>query len=163
MRTLVGSYGVAVLVFSVLTSAHAANSKSSACTFADGKQISVRYSSATSDDHKLPQGKMWSPGDSPMYLFTSAPLVVGANQVPVGAYTMFLVPEKNKWTLILNKGVSSSGHYDEHQDLLRVPMQVGALDTPQAFTVFFGHVAPKQCNMRIYESNVGAWEEFKER
>jgi hypothetical protein len=163
MRTVIGICWVTILVLSVVATAQTKDSKSSACTFDDGKQITVRYSSAANDDHKLPEGKVWSPGDSPIYLFTSAPLIVGTEQIPVGAYSMFLVPEKNNWTLILNKNVSGGGHYDEHQDLLRVPMPVGALSTPQAFAIFFGHVAPKQCNMRIYESKVGAWEEFKEK
>lgn len=163
MRMLSGKYWITILVLSALGSAHTSDSNSSSCTFDDGKQISVRYSSSANDGHRLPEGKVWSPGDSPMYLFTSAPLRVGTDQIPVGAYSMFLVPEKNSWTLILNKNVSSGGHYDEHQDLLRLPMEVGALSNPQAFTVFFGHVAPKQCNMRIYDSKVGAWEEFKEQ
>jgi hypothetical protein len=163
MRTLIVTHLITIVVLSVSGIAQADDSKSSACTFADGEQMSVRYSAVGNDNHKLPEGKVWSPGNSPMYLFTSAPLVVGTDQIPAEAYSMFLVPEKNDWTLILNKNVSSGSHYDEHQDLLRVPMQVGALSTPQAFTVFFGHVAPKQCNMRIYESKVGAWEEFKEK
>jgi hypothetical protein len=43
-------------------------------------------------------------------------------------------------------------------------MPLGQLSEPQkALDVFFGHVAPKQCNMRIYYGKAGAWVEFKER
>jgi hypothetical protein len=164
MRMLFGSHLAAILlILSAFGFAQTSDLKSSACTFDDGKQISVRYSPAANTDHRLPEGKVWSPGGSPMYLFTSAPLVVGTDQIPVGAYSMFFVPQKNNWILILNKNVASSSHYDQHQDLLRLPMQVATLSSPQAFTVVFGHVAPKQCNMRIYESKLAAWEEFKEK
>ncbi len=146
---------------SVLATAQAAQSKSSACTFDDGQQIAVRYTSA-SQDAKLRDGEVWSPGNSPMYFFTSAPLSVGQFQIPVGAYSMFVVPEKDHWTLVVNKNVGTGSKYDEHQDLLRVPMQLGVLGNAQPFTIFFGHMAPKQCNMRMYEGKIGAWEEFKE-
>ena len=44
-----------------------------------------------------------------------------------------------------------------------MPMQSGHLSEPQPFVVSFGHIAPKQCNMRIYDGKIGTWAEFKEK
>jgi hypothetical protein len=77
---------------------------------------------------------------------------------------MYVIPQKKSWTLVLNKNVSESSSYDEHQDLARIEMQIGQLSEPdQQFSVFFGHVAPKQCNMRIYVGKIGSWIEFREK
>jgi hypothetical protein len=77
---------------------------------------------------------------------------------------MYVIPHRGNWTLILNKNVSEGSKYDEHQDLSRAEMQMGQLSQPnQQFSVFFGHVAPKQCNMRMYYGKTGTWVEFKEK
>ena len=135
-----------------------------ACDFQDGKELSVRHieEEAIHGKDKLPEGKLWTPGGAPMFLFTDTELLIGDSSVPTGAYSMYVIPAKNSWTLVLNKNVSDPNKYDEHQDLLRVPMQTGQLSKPEQFAVSFGHVAPKQCNMRIYYGKTGAWAEFKE-
>lgn len=98
-----------------------------------------------------------------MFFFTDTPLKIENSQIPMGAYSMYIVPQRNDWILVLNKNVKEGGKYDERLDLLRVPMQIGQLDDKEPFKVLFGHVAPGQCNMRIYEGKAGTWTEFKEQ
>ena len=141
------------------------NTSTAACSFQDGKQISVRHTSTEVKGTKdaLPEGRLWMPGGAPMFLFASTELTVGNGDVPVGAYSMYVIPGKDSWTLVLNKNVSDASKYDQHEDLLRVPMEMGRLSSPEHFNVSFGHVAPKQCNMRIYYGKAGVWAEFKEK
>jgi hypothetical protein len=97
-----------------------------------------------------------------MYLFTTTDVKVGETLVPTGAYSMFVIPEKHQWTLVVNKDVNDK-KYDPQQDLARAPMELGMLDEGQKqVDVVLGHMAPKQCNMRIYYGKTGAWAEFKE-
>jgi Protein of unknown function (DUF2911) len=135
------------------------------CSFQDGKQISVRYDSELNEDKKaLSKGRLWMPGGEPMWLFTQAALSVDTSEIPIGAYSMYIIPDKQDWILIVNKNVSAGRNYNEHEDLARVRMPLGQLSEPQKeFDLFFGHVAPKQCNMRIYYGQSGAWAEFKEK
>jgi hypothetical protein len=131
----------------------------SSCTFQDGNQLTVRYSNVAPDKKRdLPLGKVWSPGDVPMLLFTESPLTVGNVAVPVGAYSMYVIPDKTKWTLIVSKNVTAGSAYDEKQDLVRVPMETGKLslaaEQPQ---VSFGHIAPKVCSLRVDYAKTGAW------
>lgn len=142
-----------------------ANTDTATCSFQDGNQLSVRYNGeSTGGKDGLPEGKLWTADSVPMLLFTPVKLFISSSEIPVGAYSMYVIPHKNGWTLILNKNVSAGSKYDEHQDLLRVEMQVGQLSAQnKQFTVLFGHVAPRQCNMRMYYGKTGAWTEFKEQ
>lgn len=155
------------LLFTLVNSGLAqtpSSSTTAACSFQDGRQLSVRHTSdeAVLGKDKLPEGKLWIPGGAPLFLFTEVPLSVGNLEIPVGAYSMYLIPEKGNWTLVLNKKVTEAEKYDKGQDLARVPMEIGQLSAPEKFAISFGHVAPKQCNMRIYYGKTGAWAEFKE-
>ena len=99
-----------------------------------------------------------------MVLFTQTALTLGNSQIPEGAYSLYVIPEKENWTLVVNKNVAAGSKYDEKQDLVRAPMQSGEIDNPlKQPKVVFAHVAPKQCNMRLYYEKTGAWVEFKER
>jgi len=136
------------------------------CTFSDSKQILVRYHNPTAGNKKRqpPFGKVWAPGGSAMTLFTQSALAVDNSLIPIGAYSLYVIPEAKNWTLVVNKNVTTDQNYDQRQDLLRVPMPTGTLGHPvEKLKVYFGHVAPKQCNMRIYFGKIGAWTEFKER
>jgi len=144
-------------------SQQSATNSTAACTFQDGKQLGIQYEKVPSlKKVDLSSGKLWTPGEKPMVLFTQADLTVGHSQIPVGAYSLYFIPGKDHWTLVVNKGIKK-GQYEQQQDLVRVAMDVGQLSTPEQFNLFFAHVAPKQCNLRIYEGKTGAWAEFHEK
>jgi Protein of unknown function (DUF2911) len=63
---------------------------------------------------------------------------------------MFVIPDDDKWTLIISRSTDTSGKYDEHQDLMRVPMQWGELSSPEnRFSIYFAQSASGQCTMRL--------------
>lgn len=140
-------------------------SDTAACAFEDGKQLSVRYNRPiASDKEKLPIGKVWEPGDSPMFLFTETELTVGNATVPVGAFSMYAIPGKQDWTLVINKNVTAGAPYDQQQDIVRAPMETGQLSQPEKkFTVYFGRTGPKQCSMRLDFGKTRAWIELNEK
>jgi hypothetical protein len=135
-----------------------------ACTFEDGKQLSMRYNAVSVGKEDLPLGSLYSPGNSPMFLFSQTSMTVGKAEIPAGAFSVYVIPDKKEWTLVINKNVTAGSEYDEKQDLARIPMQSGRLGTAtKRFRVVFAHVGPKQCNMRIYYRRSGAWAEFHEK
>jgi len=154
---------------SLLACASQASSKdqfaSVSCAFDDGKEIKIQYnSSPPKHGTEFREGQRWQPGGSLMILFTQTVLTVGNSVIPEGAYSLYVIPEKQKWTLIVNKSVTPNSKYDPAQDLVRVPMPTGeigqALKEPK---LTFAHIAPKQCNLRLYYENTGAWAEFREK
>jgi len=69
--------------------------------------------------HEIPYDKVWAPGGKPMTMFLNHPVMLEGKDIPVGAYTMFVIPDDDKWTLIISRSTDTSGKYDEHQDLMR--------------------------------------------
>jgi len=137
----------------------------SVCTFDDGKQMKVEYNNSSANHkYEFHEGKLWEPGGSPMFLFTQTALTLGGSEIPAGAYSLYVIPEKQNWTLAVNRNVTASREYDEKQDLVRAPMQIGHIGSPvKALQIAIGHVAAKDCNIRLYYESTGAWAEFREK
>ncbi len=144
----------------------AANLAEAVCTFADGKQMKVEYSNKSTSKHgeELHDGKLWEVGGAAMFLFTESALTLGSSVVPQGAYSLYVIPEKQNWILVVNKSAALAGKYDEKQDLARAPMGIGQTGSPVIpAQIAFDHIAPKQCNLRVYYQKTGAWAEFHEK
>jgi hypothetical protein len=142
---------------------------SATCNFDQEKQLVVEYQHMSvnlkrSLSSQVPFGKVWTPGGKPLTLFTNTPIQIGSRQLPMGAYTLFVVPNSKQWTLIVSKSTDISGAYNQQDDLVRVPMDSGELPTPEAdLNVSFGHVAPQQCNIRIVLEKYGHFASIQER
>jgi hypothetical protein len=141
------------------------NSQTAFCDYDDGQEISIRYTSSIAHPKDEPHnGKVWLPGGTPMTLFTATPVTLGDSTIPPGAYTVYVIPNKKEWTLIVNKNVRAGAAYDEHQDVARSPMELGEVDIPpKELQVSFAHIAPKDCSIRLYYGKVGAFTDFKEK
>jgi hypothetical protein len=136
-----------------------------ACSFDDGKEMSVRYSKAPDRrGEEMHDGKLWEAGGSPMLLFTQTGLTLGHADLPAGAYSMYVIPKRKSWTLVVSSNVSGGGKYDEKQDLVRESMELGELShTAEQPEVAFGKIGPKQCSMNVYYGKQGAWTTFEEK
>lgn len=167
MRLIAVCALLTVLVISV-TSAMAQDSESQLqtayCNYGDGNQISVRYDATGKSKEEPKNGKLWEPGGSAMTLYTQAPVVLNQVEIPVGAFTIYVVPGKKEWTLVVNKNVTPGSKYDEAQDLVRSPMELGDLNPPvKPLQVALAHMAPKTCTIRLYYGSVGAQADFTEK
>lgn len=139
------------------------STRDSTCVFEDGQQVRVSYVAKVEELKKdLPRDKVWTPGDQPMILFTDTALLLGSTNIPAGAYSMYFIPSKDDWTVIVNKDVTPGDHYDQTKDLARTTMETGKLPISQQFQLAFARMKPKQCSLRIYYGKVGVWAEFNE-
>lgn len=108
-----------------------------------GKKIAIDYSRPSMKGRQVfggivPYGQVWRTGaNEATTLSTEADLQIGNLSVPKGKYTIYTVPETDKWTLVINKQTGQWGtEYDQKQDLGRVPMQVNKTDQPvEMFTI----------------------------
>src|ERR1700739_3989765 len=139
------------------------------CNFDATRQIAVEYQRASFDVKKrifgkeIPYDRVWAPGGKPMTLFTNTPLSIDGTSLPAGAYTLFVIQDQKKWTLVVSKSSDTSGKYDEKDDLGRFPMEFGELSSAEPdFSVYFGHIAPDQCSMRIDLGRARAWVTIRE-
>jgi hypothetical protein len=129
------------------------------CNFADGKTVAVAYSSPRAKGRKIfgapnsdpkplvPYGEVWRAGANEATTITvDTDVTIGGKTVPAGTYTLFTIPNQDKWTLIINKttkngkggplwGVPYPG---EEGDFARVDMKASKLGSPvENFTISF--------------------------
>jgi hypothetical protein len=135
------------------------------CDFTDGQEISVEYNNSRMSEKDEPRnGKVWLPAGSPLTLFTQVPLILNHVELGVGAYSMYVIPNKKEWTLIVSRNVTTPKTYDEKQDLARAPMELGGVSgPPKQLQVSFAHTAPKVCSIRLYYESTGAFTDFTEK
>lgn len=134
------------------------------CNFDDGNQVSVQYNNTGKSKDEPHNGKVWEPGGSPMTLYTQVPVVLNNVTIPVGAFSVYVIPNKKEWTLIVNKNVTPGSKYDEAQDMVRAPMELGDLSQPvKPIQVVLAHMGTKLCSIRLYYGNTGALTEFTEK
>ena len=77
--------------------------------------------------------------------------MVGGEHVPAGNYTLFAIPNKEKWTLIINKKTGEWGipYTYESDELARVDMKVSPTSAPvEDFTIAFDKAA-SGCTLRM--------------
>ncbi len=140
--------------------AQSAPSSTASCTLGDDRQVYIRYNAVSGKAGKPSNGKPWTPGGAPMTLFTEAQLAFGGATIPVGAYTIYPIPGKDKWSLVVNKNVTAGAAYDEKQDLARAAMETDQV--PQAADVLeiaFAHVGSR-CTLRIYFGKAASFADF---
>jgi hypothetical protein len=142
--------------------AQAANPPNSTttCNLDDGRQVYVRYNAVSTNKEKIANGKPWTPGGAPMTLFTEAQLTLGSSMIPIGAYTVYPIPARDHWTLVVNKNVTPGAAYDEKQDIARAPMETAQVAQPsEGLEVAFAHVGAK-CTLRVYIGKTASFADF---
>jgi len=129
------------------------------CNLDDGKQVSIRYNNVSAKSEKLSNGKPWTPGGSPMTLFTEAQLTFGGATIAPGAYTVYPIPGK-QWTLAINKNVAAHSSYDEKDDVARSTIETDQVgETADSLEVAFAHMGEK-CTLRIYFAKTAVFATF---
>lgn len=111
-----------------------------------GKSLTIDYSSPRLKGRKFgkdlaPFGEVWRTGANESTTFvTTADITVGGTPVPAGNYTLFTIPNQDKWTLIISKktGEWGTNYPGPSNDLARIDMKVSSLPSPvEDFTISF--------------------------
>ena len=88
-----------------------------------------------------PYGQVWRTGANEATEITvTEPVLMNMVVVDAGTYSLFTIPNKEKWTVILNNGLGQWGAFDynEQLDAYRFDVPVQSLETPvEAFAISF--------------------------
>jgi hypothetical protein len=89
----------------------------------------------------VPYGQVWRLGaNEATELTTTGDITLAGKPLPAGTYSVYAIPQADKWTLIVNKDLGAWGayKYDQAKDVLRVdvPAKKGA-EAYEAFTIAF--------------------------
>ncbi|MFL5403343.1 MAG: DUF2911 domain-containing protein [Gemmatimonadales bacterium] len=68
----------------------------------------------------VPYGKLWRTGaNEPTIFFTTIPLTVAGIAVTPGVYSLYTVPGRNEWEIIVNRSISQWGREDQYTDQVK--------------------------------------------
>ena len=165
MRKLLGVSGVVllcVIVAAIVVRARQDKSKrpslpaTAKCELAGGKSVAIDYSSPRKKGRLIfgdlvPYGQVWRAGANEATTFvTTADLMVGGTRVPASSYTIFTIPDKDKWTLVISKKTGEWGipYPGEKEDLARIDMKVASGPPMENFTIAFDKGA-RGCTLKM--------------
>ena len=123
-----------------------------------GKTLNIKYNSPSLRGRHLggpeivPWDQVWRTGANPATtLTTPVPLHIGTLLVPAGTYTIYTMPSRDKWMLIVNKQTGQWGtEYDMAKDLGRVEMKPHKLPSSQeVMSISFDDIKKDSAEMHI--------------
>lgn len=89
----------------------------------------------------VPYGEVWRTGANEATEITfTKDVIINGHKLKAGTYTIFTIPEKDKWTVIFNSDLGQWGAYNYNPDknILKIEAKVSELAiTYEAFTIEF--------------------------
>lgn len=106
----------------------------------------------------VPWRSVWRTGaNANTKLSVSKDIFLEGNKLPKGKYGLYTIPEKDQWTVIINKDTTLWGHYgyDEKNDLLRFQVKPVLHDEEvETLTINFKNVNDKGAIIEIRWGNI---------
>ncbi len=100
-----------------------------------------------------PYGDVWRTGANEATEITiTEPILMGNDQIDPGTYSLFTIPEKEEWTIILNYelGLWGAFDYNPDKDYKRFKVPVVELEQPvEVFTIEFDEVVNEVTTLRM--------------
>jgi hypothetical protein len=131
----------------------------------EGKKLRVDYGAPSMRGRKVmgglvPYGEVWCAGaNDATTLITEADLDIAGLKVPKGSYTLWTIPGKTEWTLIVNKQTGQwHTEYDERRDLGRVKINVKSLPIPvERFRIELAATGANKGTLGLIWETTEAW------
>lgn len=110
--------------------------------------IKITYSQPQKKDREIfgslvPFGKVWRTGaNEATELTTTRDILVDSVILRAGTYSLFTIPQPDKWTIVINSDVGLWGayNYNPQKDLWRFDVPVQSTDKMyEPFTISFNH------------------------
>ena len=110
--------------------------------------IKVTYSQPQKKDRDIfgslvPFGKVWRTGaNEATEITTTRDILIDSILLRAGTYSLFTIPEREKWTIVINSDVGLWGayNYNQDKDLWRFDVPVRSTDKMyDPFTIIFNH------------------------
>jgi tetratricopeptide (TPR) repeat protein len=111
--------------------------------------------------HVEPYDSVWRAGANwPTKIIFRDAVEIGGTKVDTGTYVLYLIPTKNNWTFILNRGLENWGSdgYKANQDVLRFSVKPETTkDFRETLSYEFNAITGQSCELAI------SWENWKLR
>lgn len=105
----------------------------------------------------VPYGELWRTGASDATILTSTdPMTVGGKLLPAGKYSLFTIPTRTEWTVILNSYTEGHGTagYEAKNDVLRFTVKPdSSVRFYESFTIEVQDLVKNQANLYLTWAN----------
>jgi hypothetical protein len=125
-------------------------------------EISIDYSSPSVKGRAIwgdvvPFDKVWRAGANAATKITlSKDVVIEGTAVPKGSYSIFMIPTKTEWTVIINKNpTASTDEYKQEMDLLRFKVTPSAASNRDRLSYFVSDFTEENAMVSM------EWEKLK--
>ena len=121
-------------------------------------KVTITYSRPSVKDRVIfgginPYGEVWRTGaNAATTISFTENVIFEGHSVPAGTYSLFTIPDKNEWTIILNKTAKQWGAYSYNQkdDLLRVKVKsTYRAEKRESFTIQFADVTTHSADLHL--------------
>lgn len=98
-----------------------------------------------------PKDKVWRTGANESTVITlSSDVMIGGTAVSAGTYSIYTIPQGDKWTIIINSKLSWGTQYDKAMDVERISVPAkhdqGAVEW---FTIYFSDLSDTSATMNL--------------
>lgn len=124
--------------------------------------LSINYSRPAAKGRRIfgglvPYGELWRTGASDATILTvTDPVTLAGKHLAAGSYSLFTIPGRQEWTVILNSHVGGHGldGYDAKNDVLRFSVQAdSSLRFYESFTIEVGDIVRNRSNLYLLWAN----------
>ncbi|KAA2242608.1 DUF2911 domain-containing protein [Chitinophaga agrisoli] len=121
-------------------------------------KITVSYSRPNVKGRKIfgglvPYGQVWRTGaNTATSISFSEDVIIEGHNIAAGEYALFSIPEKDAWTIILNKATGQWGayKYDQGADVLRFKVKTAqAAARQESFTIQFANSSTETVDLSL--------------
>ncbi|MGN8067402.1 DUF2911 domain-containing protein [Mucilaginibacter sp. SG564] len=129
-------------------------------------KVTITYSRPNVKDRKIfggiiPYGEVWRTGANAATTITfTEKVIIEGHNVPAGTYSLFSIPQRNGWTIILNKTVKQWGAYSYKQadDFLRFEIKsIRVNEKRETFTMAFANSNTRSTDLYLVWDHTAAF------
>lgn len=122
-------------------------------------KVSITYGRPSVNDREIfgglvPYGEVWRTGANESTAITfSDDVMIEGQKVEAGTYSLYTIPGKDQWTIILNSKLSWGTQYDKSQDVLRVTTTPKEGQHVEQFMIYFEEVTNSSAECVLHWKN----------
>lgn len=121
--------------------------------------VTITYGRPAVNDREVfgelvPYGEVWRTGaNESTALVVSDDVMIEGNKLEAGTYSLYTIPNKDSWTIIINSKLSWGTEYDSGQDVLRFKVESQEADYMERMLFYFKDVSNDSATVVLHWDN----------
>lgn len=118
--------------------------------------ITITYGRPAVNDRTIfgdlvPYGEVWRTGaNESTALVVSDDVTIEGNKLEAGTYSLYTIPGKDEWTIIINSKLSWGTQYDKSKDVLRFTVEPQEADFIERMLFYFKDVSNESATVVLH-------------